>query len=145
MDKSASRQFVYGAQQRVALADIESGVAFDIFTKLPNGVIPIALSVITLTPFDSGTSDLLDIGYAARGNAAAPIVADPDAYKADLSIASVAGTKADLTVLPGVIDDASGGLQLTGTWTGAGTAATEGEILIVGVFMEEHREQFTQG
>lgn len=145
MDKSASRQFLYGAQQRVSLADIDSGVAFDIFTKLPNGVIPIEIGVIVLDPFDSATSDLLDIGYAARGNAASPIAADPDAYKNDLSIAAAAGTKAAVTLLPGVINDASGGLQLTGTWTGAGTAATKGEVLIYGVFMEEHREQFTQG
>lgn len=135
MDKSASRQFVYGAQQRVALADIESGVPFDVFTKLPNGVTPIALGVIILTPFDSATSDLLDIGNAAVA----------DAYKADLSIAAAAGTKAECSVLPGLINEDAGGLQLQATWTGAGAAPTEGEVLIYGTFMEENREQFTQG
>ena len=135
MDKSASRQNAYVAKQRVALADIESGVAFDVFTKLPNGVIPLEIGVIILTPFDSVTSDLLDIGNAAAA----------DAYKADANVASAAGTKIAATLLPGVIDDASGGLQLQATWTSAGGAATEGEFLIYAVLVEDNREQFTQG
>jgi len=132
---SASRQTVYSAHERVKLADIESGVAFNVFSKLPNGVIPIALAVIILTPFDSATSDLLDIGTAA----------DPDAYKADVNVAAAAGTKVDATTLPGLINEASGGLQLQATWTGTGTAPTEGEFLIVGQFIEDSREHFTQG
>lgn len=135
MEKSASRQNVYAATQRVPLADIESGTPFDVFTKLPNGVIPIALAVIVLTPFDSVTSDVLDIGTAAA----------PNAYANDIDVSAPAGTKADATLLPGLVNEETGGLQLQATWTSAGGLPTEGEIVIVGQFVEQGREHFTQG
>lgn len=143
---NSARQHAYTATERIKFSDIASGVAFNLFTKLPNGVIALAIDVIVLTPFNSATSDVLDIGHAAAGNAAAPIAASANAYKNDADLkGSAAGTKIAATTLPGLIDDAGGGLQITGTWTGVGAAPTQGEFLVVATLIEDGREQFSQG
>lgn len=143
---TASRQAPYAAVERLLFSKLVSGVAFPIFTKLPNGVIPTSLFAIINTPFNSATSDNLTIGRAAGGNAANPIAANASAYKSGLDIkGTAAGTRTDATVLPGAINDASGGLNLTVTWTGVGTAPTAGEVIVVMNCLDTNREHFTQG
>lgn len=143
---NSARQHAYTAMERVKFSDIVNGVPFNLFTKLPNNVVPLALDVIVLTPFNSATSDVLDLGFAARGNAAAPIAAVGNAYKNDADLkGSAAGTKIPATSLPGVINDAGGGIQITGTWVGVGAAPTQGEFAVVATLIEDGREQFSQG
>jgi hypothetical protein len=142
---TAARQTPYSAVERIKFSDLVSGVPFPLFTKLPNGVIPISLSSITLVPFNSATTDTLTIGRAAGGNAAAPIAANATAYKSGTDLKAAAGTKVESTVLPAVVNDASGGLSLTATWTGVGTAPTAGELLVILNCLETNRELFTQG
>lgn len=133
MDNTA-RQNVSAAVEDISLADIASGVAFNLFSELPNGVIPLSLVTIVVTPFDSGTSDVLDIGEAGS-----------NAYNNDIDISAAAGTRVAATALPGFVDDTDGGIQLTGKWTAVGTAATEGRFLVVLTYVELDREHFSQG
>lgn len=131
---NTARQNVSCAIEDISLADITSGVAFNLFSELPNGVIPLSLETLVVTPFDSGTSDVLDIGLAGANE-----------YNNDINIAAAAGTRVAATALPGLIDDAAGGIQLTGKWTADGTAATEGRILVMLTYAELDREHYSQG
>ena len=133
MDNTA-RQNVSAAVEDISLADVVSGTAFNLFSMLPNGVIPLALSVLIVTPFDSGTSDVLDIGLAGANE-----------YLNDGDISAAAGTRIAATALPGLVDDTDGGIQLTGKWTAVGTAATEGRILVLLTYIELDREHYSQG
>lgn len=140
-----SRQRTCVAVARILAADLAvSGAAINLFSKLPNGLIPIDAKVVIVTPFDPGTSLLLDIGYAARGNAAAPIAAAPAAYHNDLDLEAAAGTRTAFTALPAIVDDASGGIQLTATPTTVGAAPAVGEALVILTFAMDGVEHFTQ-
>jgi hypothetical protein len=142
---NASRQRTDAAVERITFADLVSGVPANLFTKLPNGTIVTAIDTIIVAPFNSATSDLFDIGYAARGNDASPVAADGDAYKNDTNLAAAAGTKVGATLVPGLVSDLGGGIQITGTWTGVGAAPTQGEVLVIATLLEDGREHFTQG
>lgn len=126
----------------ILFSDIETGVTKDLFVQLPNGLIPVNAYAVIETPFNPGTSLLVDIGYAARGNAASPIAADTDAYHNDLDLEAVAGTRVAFTALPAVVDDASGGIQLTWTPTLVGAAPTAGEMHVILTFAREGRSNF---
>lgn len=123
---------------RKAFADLTSGTAFDIGAPLPNGTLVVGIDTIVLTPFDSASSDLLDIGFAAHG----AVVADPDAYRNDTSLAAAAGTKVSSTVLPGLINSTDGAVQLTGTWTQTGGSTSEGEVLILVYCAYDGKDQY---
>lgn len=134
MDNTA-RQNVSAAIEDISLADITSGVAFNLFSELPNGVIPMSITVVNVTPFDSGTSDVLDIGKTGSANA----------YINDADVSAAAGTRTAHTALPSLIDETAGGLQIIGTWTADGTAATEGRFLVILLYVELDREHYSQG
>lgn len=131
---SAARQRVRAAVQRVLYSDLTSGVAFNVFTKRRNGHVPLALEVLVITPFNSVTSDVLDLGLAG-GNE----------YKNDANLQSAAGTHIAASTVPGYVSDASGGVQMTGKWVGVGTAPTAGEFLIIESYIVDNHEDFSEG
>lgn len=133
------------AVQRVLATDLVSGTPFNIFSKLPNGTIPVAAQVLIVVPFNTATSAVLDVGRAAGGNATAPIAASGNAYHDDMNLKAAAGTRVSLTSLPSIVNDASGGLQVTGTLTGVGAVATAGEILVLLTYAEDGVETHSQG
>lgn len=136
---TSARQNVYAAFERIKLADLVSGTAKAVFSKLPNGNIPLRGYVVVITPFDSGTSDGLTVGKALSGTAASA-----NAYLTSSDISAAAGTRYALTGLPAIIDDTDGGITMTVTWTGVGTAATEGEIAIVLEQIAEGRDHYNE-
>jgi hypothetical protein len=118
--------------------EVTSGTAFNIGDELPNGTIVSSIDTVIVTPFDSVTSDVLDIGHAAYTGQAAVA----NAYRNDTDLQAAAGTKAASTVVPGLINTVDGGLQLTGTWTGVGTAPTEGKAFVFVSILQDGREHF---
>lgn len=137
---NSARQNVRGAIEKVLFSDLDA-TAKNLFTKLPNGVIPLSLVAVIITPFDTGTTHVGDIGFAAHG----AVSADPDAYFNDLNLKAAAGTRVSATALPVMIDTAAGGLQLTLTDVPVGTAATEGEVHFYLTYMEDGVEHCSQG
>jgi hypothetical protein len=131
---SSARQRVRAAVQRVTYADLTSGVAFNIFTNRKNGRIPLKIEVVVITPFNSATSDVLDLGLAGGSE-----------YANDLDLKSAAGTHLPATTVPGYVNDASGGLQLTGKWVGVGAAPTAGEFLVIEQYVVDGHEDFSEG
>lgn len=132
--QTSARQNVRAAIERVTYTDLD-GTAKNLFTKLPNGVIPLALTAVILTAFNTGTTHVLDIGNGTTGNA----------YFNDINLKSAAGTRTSASALPSLINDVSGGLQLLATDTPVGTAATAGEVMLILTYVEDGVEQFSQG
>lgn len=132
---NSARQHARAAVAKITAADFANGVQTNLFTKLPNGVIPTALSVLIVVPFNTGTTDVLDIGNEANGAA----------YANDVNLKAAAGTRVAAATLPGLINTEDGGLQLTATRTEGGTAPTEGEALVLLEYLELDVEQFSQG
>lgn len=98
----------------------------DAGTSITMGYIPEYAFVVRAwaevhTAFNSGTSDVLDIGYSGD--------ADEYAAGASMNVATV-GTKEDATTFnaAAVKRSTSGDLQLTCLYTSSGTAPTAGEM-----------------
>src|SRR6056297_3416801 len=81
--------------------------------------------VVVLTAFDSGTSDVLDIGFRNAGDGT---TADPDNYATDLDLTTVGVIVAD------AIATATGyhaeGAEITAAYVSAGTAPTAGSAYV---------------
>lgn len=137
---TTARQNHFVATERVALADFTSGVAKTIFSKLPNGFIPMTGYVAVITPGNSGTSDLMTIGKALSGTAASA-----NAFLASSDARAAANTRYQLSGLPALINDTDGGVTLTATVTKTGTAATAGEFLFVLEGAKEGSTHFSMG
>ncbi len=87
----------------------------------------INIQAIIRVAFDSGTTDVLDIGVGAFGST----VADPNEFVAAADVSAAAGEITLTKLLMGVVTDADVDVPLTATWTAAGTAATAGEVEIL--------------
>lgn len=109
-----------------ALADITSGTSFSV-GWVPAGATVYDAYAIVDTAFNSGTSDLLDIGFENAGDGT---TSDPNEFMTAVSIASVGKKAADELATAGDLRFPSGA-QITATWTGAGTAATTGNMDVV--------------
>lgn len=136
---TSARQNVYAACERVKFSGLVSGVAKKVFSKLPNGNIPLRGYVAVVEPFNSGTSDSITVGKALSGTAASA-----NAYLTSQSIAAAAGTRYALTGLPALIDDSAGGIEMTITWTGAGDPPDEGEIVVVLEQIADGRDHYNE-
>ena len=107
--KNTARQCLEVAFVDFALADLVNGSDVEAIDLPPNAVIT-AGSVVTTQAFNSGTTDVIDVGDATTQNR----------Y---LNDASIAATGVDVLVPTGHVH--TGG-AITVRWTGAGTAATTG-------------------
>lgn len=132
--QTSARQNVRVAVETIKAADLANGVTTSLFTKLPNGVIPLAMSTLIVTPFNPGTSELVDIGVAGGAE-----------YFNDVDFEAVAGTRVNAAALPGLINDAAGGVQLTAKATIVGAAPTVGEALVILQYAEYGVEHGSQG
>ena len=109
-------------RRTVSLADLVSGTAV-VVGALPAGALVYDAFAQVTTAFDSGTSDVLDIGTAD----------DPDGFATDLAISAVGRLAADeLASSDDLVMAADTDIHMT--WTGAGTAATEGTVTVVVLF-----------
>lgn len=139
--KTSSRQNLAAAIATIKLADMPAGTPVDVFTKLPNGVIPVALTAVVVTPLDTaGTSptEVLDIGNADGGAE----------YANDINLMAAAGTRTNATTLPVIVNETAGGLQLTVTRVQGGTGLTQptqGEVMLILQFAQDGVEHFSHG
>lgn len=126
-----------GRQQRIAgYIDVDfakgviaSGVPLKAFW-IPAGAFDITGNVTPLVAFNSGTSDVLDVGTVGTGNA-------------NLSAGNIHVTTAiALTTFP---VQSPQGYWLYVKWTGVGTAATAGKIRLKLEYLMENRAQFDHG
>ena len=117
---------VHYVRKGVALADLTSGTAVTIGTLPAGAVVTDAYAVVT-TAFNSGTSDLLDMGTSG----------DPNGFMTAVSIASVGKKAADELATS---DDLSlsAATDVSATWTGAGAAATTGAMELIVEFVVDN-------
>lgn len=119
-------QKVHTMRKGVAFADLTSGTAVTI-GKLPSGAIIDDAYVVVTTAFDSGTSDLMDMGTSG----------DPNGFMSAVSVASVGKKSADdLATSDDLVLSADTDVSVT--WTGAGAAATAGAFEAVVKFIVDN-------
>lgn len=124
--RSYHTQQVHYFRKGVTLADLTSATAVTIGTIPAGAIIKDAYAVVT-TAFDSGTSDLLDMGTSG----------DPNGFMTAVSVAA-AGKKAadELATSDDLVTSAE--TTVSATWTGAGTAATAGAMELVVEFIPDN-------
>ncbi|KKK93671.1 hypothetical protein LCGC14_2690560 [marine sediment metagenome] len=93
--------------------------------SIPANAYPTNIQVFGRTVFNSGTSDVLDIGFGAFGSTSA----DPNAFTAALDI-TASGELTVTKLLMGDVQSTTENVPITATWTAVGAAATTGEIEI---------------
>lgn len=139
--KTSARQYVAAAVATILHTDVPSGVIKDLFSKLPNGTIPLSLETVIVTPFNTtgtGPTEVLDIGDGDGGSE----------YANDINLMAAAGTRAVATALPGPINNAASGTQLTVTRVQGGTGLTQptqGEVRVLLTYIREGVENFSEG
>lgn len=111
---------VHYLRKTVALADLTSATAVVIGTVPEGAIVADAYAVVT-TAFDSGTSDLLDMGNPD----------DPNGFMTAVSIASVGKKSADELATSNDIGPYTAATDISATWTADGTAASAGEMTLV--------------
>jgi hypothetical protein len=127
--KNSNRQTPLVAMVEVSLADIASGVAAAA-VELPGGAIVVGGDVTVITPFDSGTTDVIDVGDSGTANR----------YLNDGNIAA-AGR---IPLVPtGYVTENIGDINVT--VTSVGTAATEGTVRLTVEYVVEGRACSSQG
>ena len=92
---------------------------------LPAGAAVIDAFVIVSTAFNSGTSDVLDIGYADDG----------DEYATDLDLTTAGKIAADELATAGNLLYTADETQITAAYTSAGTAPTAGAGTVVVLYV----------
>jgi hypothetical protein len=135
-----ARQHVYAAVERITVSQLVDGTAFKIFSKIPNGAIPLVGFIAIVTPFASASADSLTVGKALSGTAASA-----NGYLTASDLQAAAGTRYALTGLPAVVNDTDGGIQPTITWTATGTDSVVGELRAVLTFVMDGAEHFSEG
>lgn len=129
IQKNPARQAPLVAFVDINAADLTSGTdvaAID----LPGNAVVLAGSVAVLTPFNSGTSDVLDVGDAGIQNR----------YLNDANI----HTSGSIALVPtGTATTGAG--AITVRWTGGGAAPTAGKVRLAVTYIVLGREQSTQG
>lgn len=127
--KDSGRQNKLFAMVEVALADIASGVAAAAI-ELPGGAIVTGGAVTVITPFNSGTSDVIDVGDSGSANR----------YLNDGNIH--AAGRIPLVPTGYVTENVS---DINVTVTSVGTAATEGSVRLEVEYVVEGRSHSSQG
>ena len=127
--KDSNRQPPLVAMVEVSFADIASGVAAAA-VELPGGAIVTGGAVTVITPFNSGTSDVLDVGDSASGNR----------YLNDANIHAAGRTP---LVPTGLVMENVGDISVT--LTAVGTAATAGSVRLEVEYVVEGRASTSQG
>lgn len=126
--KNDGRQAPAVAVVKFSLADFENG-ALDV-VELPGNAIVTGGFISVTTAFNAGTTATVKLGDAD----------DDDRYGAGLDVSAVG--KVDL-VPTGHVNPRIGDLTLT--YAETGTAATDGEAILVLEYIEIGKTEFTQG
>lgn len=127
--KNAARQDAMYARVEVNYDDLTSGVAAEAI-DVPAGAIIVDGYVNVITAFDSVTSDLLDVG---DGDTADRFTAS------QIDISTTGATALDLTGHEYTEKD-----TIDVTWTGSGTAPSQGLFELVVAYIRDERAVETQ-
>lgn len=114
---------VHFLRVKKAYSDITSGTQFSL-GWVPAGAVVLDAGAHVDTAFNSGTSDVLDIGFRNSGDGT---TADDNEYMSAVSIASVGNKKADDIATAGDCVHPKGA-EITAKWTAVGAAATAGVL-----------------
>lgn len=127
--KDSNRQAPLVAMVEIGYADIVSDVA-SAAIELPGGAIVTGGDVTVITPFNSGTSDVLDVGDSVTANR----------YANDANIHAAGRTALVPTgyVTPNVSD-------VSVTLTAVGAAATAGKVRLTVEYVVNGRAETSQG
>jgi hypothetical protein len=128
--KNSGRQELIQAYVDINFGDLTSGAdapAID----LPRNAVIVGGSVVVVTPFNSATSDVLDVGDASSENR----------YVNDVNIHT-----AGLTALvPTGFVTTTSEPSVTVRWTGVGAAPTAGQVRLSVQYYVKGRAAFSQG
>lgn len=127
--KNSGRQHVITAMVVIGFADLTSGAdvaALD----LPAGAIVQSGDVSVVTPFNSGTSDVIDVGDAGSQNR---YLNDGNIHAAGRAALVPTGFKTTSET------------PVTVRWVGAGAAPTAGSVRLTVNYVVEGRSDFSQG
>lgn len=127
--KNPNRQDVLVAMVEIDFDDVVSGVD-QAAVELPGGAIVVGGDVTVITPFNAGTSDVLDVGDGVSQNR----------YLNDANI-HAAGRAA--LVPTGYVMPQIG--NMTVRWTGVGGAPTAGKVRLSVHYVVEKRAHTSQG
>lgn len=128
--KNSGRQDIVSAYVEIGFADLTSGsnvAALD----LPVGAIVVGGDVVVTTAFDSVTSDVIIVGDVTTTNR----------YIASTSIAALGR----IAVVPTGFTVTATQPAVRLTWTGVGTAPTEGALRLRVDYIVKGRAEFSQG
>jgi len=114
---------IHYVRKKFNYSDLTSGTAASIGWLPANAIVFDAVAYVD-TAFNSGTSDVMDLGFRAAGDGTA---ADDNEFMSAVSIASVGLKSADDLATAGDLIFPKGA-EVTAKWTGAGTAATAGVV-----------------
>lgn len=103
---------------------------------IPAGAAVIDGGAVVFEAFDSGTSDVLDLGFRNAGDGTAD---DTDEFATDLAISAVGLKAADELATAGDLLFPEGA-EIVATWTGAGTAATAGSAVVWVAYMADNTD-----
>lgn len=109
----------------IAFGSATSGTAVSL-GWIPAGAIVKDANATVTTAFDSGTSDLLDIGFRNAGDGTTD---DPNEFATAVSIATAGQVQSDELATAGDLYFPEGA-EIVATWTAAGTAATAGNAYV---------------
>lgn len=127
--KDSGRQDVLVAMVEIDFADVASGVDAPAI-NLPGGAIVVGGDVTVITPFNSGTSDVLDVG-------------DADSQNRYLNDANIHAAGRAALVPTGYVTTALG--DLTVRWVGVGAAPTAGKVRLTAHYVVKGRAHSAQG
>lgn len=127
--KNAGRQCPIVAHVDINYSDLTSGTDAPAI-ELPGGAVLLSGSVAVLTPFNSGTSDVLDVGDGGSQNR---YLNDGNIHAAGL--VALVPTGYQTTALS----------NLTVRWVGAGAVPTAGKVRLTVEYFVVGRAEFSQG
>lgn len=127
--KNSGRQDISVAMVEINYSDIVSGTAAAAI-ELPGNAIVVSGAVTVITPFNSGTSDVLDVGDSVTANR----------YVNDVDIHAAGRTA---LVPTGYVTTTSGDINVT--LVSVGAAATAGKVRLEVQYVVGGRAEFSQG
>lgn len=130
IEKNYNRQGLAAAHIAIALDAFSDG-AVQAAIELPAGAVVVGGSAMVTTAFNAATTATLKVGDDV----------DDDRYSGTPLDVSTLGNKA--LVPTGYVMPEKG--DLTVTYASTGTAATEGELLLVVEYIEANKSEWTQG
>ena len=126
------RQYALTAVQKITYADAVDGTLDACTIELPEDAFILSGAVIVTTAFNSGTSDVIEVGYAG----------DPNFYLTSTSIAATGRTAFIAGGVAGVTTSTT--VPITLDWTGVGAVPTTGEAYVVVEYVVKGRANENQ-